>query len=107
MTSDRNDGSKVQFFKVVDMNGKGSSYDLVYRIKTEKISCFWLRPGAMQFIKQKLLSTVFRWKQRFIYNWKKFNCTGAPYQTQKINVTGKNALKKGSVTTKLDDIEYK
>ncbi|HHY2674986.1 TPA: SpaA isopeptide-forming pilin-related protein [Bacillus toyonensis] len=85
-------------FKIVDMNGKEVHTNLVTD-KNGKISVSDLRPGDYQFIETKA-------PEHYVLDETTIPFTIERSQTKEINVTGKNALKKGSVElTKIDDID--
>ncbi|MEC2706351.1 SpaA isopeptide-forming pilin-related protein [Bacillus thuringiensis] len=85
-------------FKIVDMNGKEVHTNLVTD-KNGKISVSDLRPGDYQFIETKA-------PEHYVLEETQIPFTIERSQTKEINVTGKNALKKGSVElTKIDDID--
>ncbi|MEC2532434.1 SpaA isopeptide-forming pilin-related protein, partial [Bacillus cereus] len=85
-------------FKIVDMNGKEVHTNLVTD-KNGKISVSDLRPGDYQFIE-----TIA--PEHYVLDETTIPFTIERSQTKEINVTGKNALKKGSVElTKIDDID--
>ncbi len=72
---------------------------ILLQIKTEKISVSDLRPGDYQFIETKA-------PEHYVLDETTIPFTIERSQTKEINVTGKNALKKGSVElTKIDDID--
>ncbi|MHA2893755.1 SpaA isopeptide-forming pilin-related protein [Bacillus cereus] len=85
-------------FKIVDMNGKEVHTNLVTD-KNGKISVSDLRPGDYQFIETKA-------PEHYVLDETTIPFTIERSQTKEINVTGKNALKNGSVElTKIDDID--
>ncbi|MCR6849844.1 SpaA isopeptide-forming pilin-related protein [Bacillus sp. IBL03825] len=85
-------------FKIVDMDGKEVHTNLVTD-KNGKISVSDLRPGDYQFIETKA-------PEHYVLEETQIPFTIERSQTKEINVTGKNALKKGSVElTKIDDID--
>ncbi|MGQ7107371.1 SpaA isopeptide-forming pilin-related protein [Bacillus cereus group sp. Bce041] len=85
-------------FKIVDMNGKEVHTNLVTD-KNGKISVSDLRPGDYQFIETKA-------PEHYVLDETTIPFTIERSQTKEINVTSKNALKKGSVElTKIDDID--
>ncbi|PFH74751.1 SpaA isopeptide-forming pilin-related protein [Bacillus thuringiensis] len=85
-------------FKIVDMNGKEVHTNLVTD-KNGKISVSDLHPGDYQFIETKA-------PEHYVLDETTIPFTIERSQTKEINVTGKNALKNGSVElTKIDDID--
>ncbi|MED2785989.1 SpaA isopeptide-forming pilin-related protein [Bacillus thuringiensis] len=85
-------------FKIVDMNGKEVHTNLVTD-KNGKVSVSDLRPGDYQFIETKA-------PEHYVLDETTIPFTIERSQTKEINVTGKNALKNGSVElTKIDDID--
>ncbi|HDR6313627.1 TPA: LPXTG cell wall anchor domain-containing protein [Bacillus thuringiensis] len=89
---------KDAVFKIVDMDGKEVRTNLVTDDKG-KISVSDLRPGDYQFIETKA-------PEHYVLEETQIPFTIERSQTKEINVTGKNALKKGSVElTKIDDID--
>ncbi|HDR7649340.1 MULTISPECIES: SpaA isopeptide-forming pilin-related protein [Bacillus] len=89
---------KGAIFKVVDMNGNEVRTNLVTDDNGE-ISVSNLRPGDYQFIETAA-------PEHYVLDEKPIPFTIERSQTEKITVTGKNTLKKGSVElTKIDDID--
>ncbi|WP_242296351.1 MULTISPECIES: SpaA isopeptide-forming pilin-related protein [unclassified Bacillus cereus group] len=89
---------KGAIFKVVDMNGNEVRTNLVTDENGE-ISVSNLRPGDYQFIETAA-------PEHYVLDEKPIPFTIERSQTEKITVTGKNTLKKGSVElTKIDDID--
>ncbi|MED1683973.1 SpaA isopeptide-forming pilin-related protein, partial [Bacillus paranthracis] len=89
---------KGAIFKVVDMNGNEVRTNLVTDDDGE-ISVSNLRPGDYQFIETAA-------PEHYVLDEKPIPFTIERSQTEKITVTGKNTLKKGSVElTKIDDID--
>ncbi|MEG7969602.1 SpaA isopeptide-forming pilin-related protein [Bacillus cereus group sp. Sample30] len=89
---------KGAIFKVVDMNGNEVRTNLVTDDDGE-ISVSNLRPGDYQFIETAA-------PEHYVLDEKPIPFTIERSQTEKITVTGKNTLKKGSVElTKIDDFD--
>ncbi|MCU5372890.1 SpaA isopeptide-forming pilin-related protein, partial [Bacillus pacificus] len=89
---------KGAIFKVIDMNGNEVRTNLVTDENGE-ISVSNLRPGDYQFIETAA-------PEHYVLDEKPIPFTIERSQTEKITVTGKNTLKKGSVElTKIDDID--
>ncbi len=89
---------KGAIFKIVDMNGNEVRTNLVTDDNGE-ISVSNLRPGDYQFIETAA-------PEHYVLDEKPIPFTIERSQTEKITVTGKNTLKKGSVElTKIDDID--
>ncbi|MCU5703838.1 SpaA isopeptide-forming pilin-related protein [Bacillus wiedmannii] len=89
---------KGAVFKIVDMKGNEVRTNLVTDDKGE-ISVSDLRPGDYQFIEMKA-------PEHYVLDETAIPFTIERSQTEKITVTGKNMLKKGSVElTKIDDID--
>ncbi|PHA33913.1 SpaA isopeptide-forming pilin-related protein [Bacillus wiedmannii] len=89
---------KGAVFKIVDMKGNEVRTNLVTDDKGE-ISVSDLRPGDYQFIETQA-------PEHYVLDETAIPFTIERSQTEKITVTGKNTLKKGSVElTKIDDID--
>ncbi|HGP3675646.1 TPA: SpaA isopeptide-forming pilin-related protein, partial [Bacillus pacificus] len=89
---------KGAIFKVIDMNGNEVRTNLVTDENGE-ISVSNLRPGDYQFIETAA-------PEHYVLDEKPIPFIIERSQTEKITVTGKNTLKKGSVElTKIDDID--
>ncbi|PEP54429.1 collagen-binding protein [Bacillus wiedmannii] len=89
---------KGAVFKIVDMKGNEVRTNLVTDDKGE-ISVSDLRPGDYQFIETQA-------PEHYVLDETAIPFTIERSQTEKITVTGKNMLKKGSVElTKIDDID--
>ncbi|PHD63305.1 SpaA isopeptide-forming pilin-related protein [Bacillus wiedmannii] len=89
---------KGAVFKIFDMKGNEVRTNLVTDDKGE-ISVSNLRPGDYQFIEMKA-------PEHYMLDETPIPFTIERSQTEKITVTGKNTLKKGSVElTKIDDID--